>query len=42
LKPLNEGSLRFHQRLGFTEVGQQVSSSGKLVSLMAKPLATSD
>jgi predicted GNAT superfamily acetyltransferase len=41
LKPLNEGSLRFHHRLGFTEVGQQVSSSGKLVSLMAKQLTTS-
>lgn len=38
LKPLNEGSLRFHQRHGFEEVGQQVSSSGKLVSLMAKRL----
>jgi predicted GNAT superfamily acetyltransferase len=38
VKPLNEGSLRFHHRLGFTEVGQQISSSGKLVSLMAKPL----
>lgn len=38
LKPLNEGSIRFHERLGFAEVGQQVSSSGKLVSLMAKDL----
>ena len=38
LKPLNEGSLRFHQKLGFTEVGQQISSSGKLVSLMAKKI----
>lgn len=41
LKPLNEGSLRFHHRLGFTEVGQQISSSGKLVSLMAKKLQPS-
>lgn len=38
LQPLNEGSLRFHHRLGFLEVGQQISSSGKLVSLMAKNL----
>ncbi len=38
LKPLNEGSLRFHERRGFTEVGQHISSSGKLVSLMAKSL----
>ena len=38
LKPRNEGSLRFHHRLGFVEVGQQVSGSGKLVSLMAKTL----
>ncbi len=39
LQPPNEGSLRFHHRLGFSEVGQQISSSGKLVSLMAKKLA---
>lgn len=38
LEPLNEGSLRFHERRGFTEVGQQVASSGKLVSLMAKEM----
>jgi predicted GNAT superfamily acetyltransferase len=38
LKPRNEGSLRFHERLGFVEVGQQISGSGKLVSLMAKTL----
>ena len=38
LKPRNEGSLRFHERLGFVEVGQQISGSGKLVSLMAKNL----
>lgn len=42
LKPLNEGSLRFHHRLGFAEVGQQISSSGKLVSLMAKKLERAD
>ena len=38
LKPRNEGSLRFHERQGFIEVGQQISSGGKLVSLMAKTL----
>lgn len=38
LKPRNDGSLRFHERLGFLEVGQQISASGKLVSLMAKTL----
>jgi predicted GNAT superfamily acetyltransferase len=38
LKPRNDGSLRFHERLGFVEVGQHVSGSGKLVSLMAKTL----
>lgn len=38
LEPRNDGSLRFHHRLGFAEVGQQVTSSGKLVSLMAKDL----
>ena len=36
LDPPNEGSLRFHSRLGFVEVGQQITPSGKLVSLMAK------
>lgn len=38
LEPRNDGSLRFHDRLGFVEVGRQVSGSGKLVSLMAKTL----
>lgn len=38
LKPLNAGSIRFHQRLGFVEIGQQISTSGKLVSMMAKRL----
>lgn len=42
LRPANAGSLRFHERLGFTEVGQQVSTSGKLVSLMAKNLRHDD
>lgn len=38
LDPPNEGSIRFHQRQGFIEVGQQITPSGKLVSLMAKQL----
>jgi uncharacterized protein len=31
--PMNEGSAKFHQRYGFTEIGQQVLASGKSVSL---------
>ncbi len=39
VRPLNAGSLRFHQRIGFTEVGQQDTDGGaKRVSLLAKPL----
>lgn len=38
LDPPNDGSIRFHQRHGFAEVGQQRTPSGKLVSLMAKRL----
>ncbi len=38
LRPRNDGSLRFHHRLGFTEVGQQETDYGILVSLLAKPL----
>lgn len=38
LDPPNEGSIRFHQRQGFVEVGQQLTPSGKLVSLMLKNL----
>ena len=39
IKPLNDGSLRFHQRIGFTEVGQQDTEGGtKRVSLLAKRL----
>jgi predicted GNAT superfamily acetyltransferase len=38
LRPLNEGSLRFHARQGFVEVGQQETDYGCLVSLMAKRL----
>ncbi len=38
LRPLNDGSLRFHQRLGFVEVGQQETDYGFLVSMLAKQL----
>ncbi len=38
LRPRNDGSLRFHDRLGFVEVGQQETNYGALVSLMAKRL----
>ena len=40
VRPLNAGSLRFHHRIGFTEVGQQDTDGGrKTVSLLAKPLS---
>lgn len=38
LRPRNDGSLRFHARQGFVEVGQQETDYGALVSLMAKRL----
>jgi predicted GNAT superfamily acetyltransferase len=38
LVPRNEGSLRFHARHGFHEVGQQDTDYGARVSLMAKRL----
>ena len=38
LRPRNDGSLRFHTRQGFVEVGQQETNYGALVSLMAKRL----
>lgn len=38
LRPRNDGSLRFHHRLGFTEVGQQETNYGILVSMLAKAL----
>lgn len=38
LRPSNEGSVRFHEREGFVEVGQQETEGGKKrVSLMARP-----
>ncbi|ALG14819.1 hypothetical protein AOZ06_15720 [Kibdelosporangium phytohabitans] len=37
LEPPNPGSLRFHERIGFVEVGQQRTKGGTyLVSLLAK------
>jgi predicted GNAT superfamily acetyltransferase len=38
LRPRNDGSLRFHARKGFLEVGQQETDYGALVSLLAKRL----
>ena len=38
LRPRNDGSLKFHERLGFHEVGQQETDYGMLVSLQAKRL----
>jgi predicted GNAT superfamily acetyltransferase len=38
LRPRNDASLKFHDRLGFVEVGQQETDYGCLVRLMAKPL----
>ena len=36
LDPPNPGSMAFHKKLGFAEVGQLVADEGKLVSLMVK------
>ena len=38
LRPRNDGSLRFHERLGFVEVGQQETDYGILVSMLATDL----
>lgn len=38
LEPRNDESLAFHHRLGFAEAGQLRTPSGKLVSLMTRPL----
>ena len=39
VKPMNDGSLRFHDRYGFESVGQQDTEGGKKrVSLLAKHL----
>ncbi len=38
LRPRNDGSLAFHDRLGFAEVAQRETDYGVLVSMMAKSL----
>jgi hypothetical protein len=38
LRPKNDGSLRFHARKGFVEVGQQETDYGTLVGMMARRL----
>lgn len=39
LEPPNPGSLRFHTRLGFAQVGEQYTEKGtKRVALLAKPI----
>ena len=38
LNPPNTGSIKFHNRIGFREVGQQDSKPGLTVSLLAKNL----
>jgi hypothetical protein len=38
LNPPNLGSIRFHNRIGFREVGQQDSKPGLTVSMLAKKL----
>lgn len=40
LRPRNDGSLRFHARRGFVEVGRQETDYDALVSLMVKHLPT--
>jgi hypothetical protein len=40
IEPPNPGSMRFHERMGFREVGtQRVGTGKKRVSLRAKPIA---
>jgi len=38
LEPPNPGSLRFHKRIGFTEVGQHSPQQGYVVSLLQKSI----
>ncbi|MEO8163032.1 MAG: GNAT family N-acetyltransferase [Ilumatobacteraceae bacterium] len=38
LQPPNPGSLRFHHRLGFSEVGRHESKPGIIVSMLAKSI----
>jgi len=39
LEPPNPGSLRFHERIGFTEVGQHSPQRGYVVSLLQKVIS---
>lgn len=39
VEPPNPGSLAFHARLGFSEVGRQDTDHGKTVALLARPLS---
>jgi len=39
LRPRNDESLAFHDRLGFVEVGQQETDYGSLVSMQARELS---
>ncbi len=39
LNPPNHGSIRFHNRIGFHEVGQQESKPGLTVSLLSKQIS---
>jgi predicted GNAT superfamily acetyltransferase len=39
VQPRNDASLAFHREIGFHEVGQQDTDSGKRVSLLELPLA---
>jgi predicted GNAT superfamily acetyltransferase len=38
-EPPNEGSLRFHRRIGFRPVGYQESKPGLIVEMLAKPIS---
>ena len=38
LEPPNPGSLRFHQRIGFTKVGQHSPQQGYIVTLLQKSI----
>ena len=40
LEPRNDVSLAFHERLGFTEVGQQTTDYGFVVSMQSRQLPT--
>jgi len=39
LQPRNEGSLRFHARMGFEQVGEQQAKPGIIVAMLAKTVS---